>query len=95
MHTWSAETGAPFETLNGHKGPVAAIAFARNGGLVSGSASPASSLGVEFGWNLERALGTGDASSPLADRVKRCNQPDGQRLATGSGEPTRGIRFGK
>ena len=41
-------------------------------------------------WSLERTLGTGDAESPLADRVNAVAfSPDGQLLATGAGEPSR------
>jgi WD40 repeat protein len=35
VHTWSAESGAAFETLKGHKGPVTSLAFTRDGTLVS------------------------------------------------------------
>jgi WD40 repeat protein len=48
---------------------------------------------VEFGprWVLERTLGTGGDDSPIADRVNALAfRPDGRRVATGSGEPTRG-----
>ena len=42
-------------------------------------------------WALERTLGTGGDDSPISDRVNAMAfRPDGQRLATGSGEPTRG-----
>lgn len=41
-------------------------------------------------WSLERTIGTGDANSPLSDRVNAVRfSPDGQALATGGGEPTR------
>jgi WD40 repeat protein len=41
-------------------------------------------------WCLERVIGTGDADSPLVDRVNVVRfSPDGQTLATGGGEPTR------
>jgi WD40 repeat protein len=42
-------------------------------------------------WTLERVIGTGDAASPLMDRVNALRfAPDGKTLATGGGEPTRG-----
>jgi WD40 repeat protein len=41
-------------------------------------------------WSLESTIGTGDANSPLSDRVNAVRfSPDGQVLATGGGEPTR------
>jgi WD40 repeat protein len=43
------------------------------------------------GWTLERAIGSGDANSPLADRVMALHfTPDGQQLVSGGGEPSRG-----
>ena len=42
------------------------------------------------GWTLERAIGTGDGYSPLADRVNALRfTPDGQQLISGGGEPSR------
>jgi len=92
IHTWSADAGAPFETLRGVKAPGAALAFAKDGDLFAASSDPgvlAFDLNPE--WKLERVIGTSDATSPLADRVQALRfSPDGQRLASGSGEPTRG-----
>ena len=91
VHTWSAENGAAFEVLAGHKGIVTALAFAPGGELISAAqdrsvivweASPA--------WKLERTLGTGDAQSPFIDRVcALAFSADGKLLATGGGEPSR------
>ena len=42
-------------------------------------------------WKLERVIGTGEAGSPLPDRVNALAfSHDGKLLATGSGEPSRG-----
>ena len=42
-------------------------------------------------WALERAIGTGDGRSSLADRVNALRfTADGQQLITGGGEPSRG-----
>ena len=42
-------------------------------------------------WRLERTIGSGDANSPLADRVNAVRfTADGRQLITGGGEPTRG-----
>ncbi len=41
-------------------------------------------------WKLERVLGSGDAKSPVTDRVNALAfSPDGKTLAVGSGEPSR------
>jgi WD40 repeat protein len=42
-------------------------------------------------WTLDRTLGTGDASSPIIDRVNTLTfSPNDQVLASGGGEPSRG-----
>ena len=91
VHTWSATTGQPLESFNGHKGAVKAIVF--NGEkFISASADKTAqvwSLGIE--WKLERTIGTGDNNSQLTDRVNTIDfSPDGKQIATGSGEPSRG-----
>ena len=92
VHTWNADNGAAIETFKGHKGPVFAVAFAGNGMLVSGAADRSAVVwDLNAGWTLERTIGTGDATSPISDRVNAVRfSPDGKRLATGGGEPTRG-----
>jgi WD40 repeat protein len=91
MHTWSAETGAAFEVYRAHTGSVASIAFASPAHLISGGADRKIIMwNVNPPWTLERVLGTGDAMSPIVDRVMSVRfSRDGQRLATGSGEPSR------
>ena len=92
VHTWNADTGAAVETFSGHKAPVFAVAFAGNGTLVSGAADRNAVIwDLNAGWTLERTIGTGDTTSPISDRVNAVRfSPDGKRLATGGGEPTRG-----
>ena len=92
IHTWNADNGTAIETFRGHKGPVFAVAFAGNGTLVSGAADRSAVVwDLNAGWTLERTIGTGDATSPISDRVNAVRfSPDGKRLATGGGEPTRG-----
>ena len=42
-------------------------------------------------WSLQRTIGAADAGSLIADRVNALRfSPDGKRLASGGGEPTRG-----
>ena len=91
IHTWSAETGQSFETYKGHTGTVFAVAFLNPSSIASGSAD-LQALVWDFNpvWTLERIIGTGEAGSPLVDRVNVLRfSPDGQLLASGSGEPTR------
>ena len=92
IHTWSAASGAPFEVFKGHAAAVSSLAFLPGGDLVSTARDGAAvvwNLAPE--WKLERTIGTGEAKSPLTDRVNALAfSRDGKLLATGSGEPSRG-----
>jgi WD40 repeat protein len=68
------------------------LAFEKDGLRMGRSGSGDSALvPVEPRWTLVRTLGTGGDDSPIADRVNALAfRPDGLRLASGSGEPTRG-----
>jgi len=87
VNLWSADGSTLLDTIRADR--PASLAFSGDGLLISGAKGAALwSLGGT--WLLERTLGTGDAESPLTDRVNAVAfSPDGQLLATGSGEPSR------
>jgi WD40 repeat protein len=91
MHTWNADSGAAFEVYRAHTGSVASIAFASPAHIISGGADGNLIMwNLNPPWALERVLGTGDSASAIVDRVMAVRfSRDGQRLATGSGEPSR------
>ncbi len=92
IHTWSTENGAACDVLKGHHAAVSGLIFAPNGDLVSIAAdNSALAWNLTPEWKVERTIGTGEAGSPLTDRVNAVAfSPDGKQLATGSGEPSRG-----
>jgi WD40 repeat protein len=91
VHTWSAETGAAIDVFKGHAAAITALAFAPNGELISTAGDTALAWNLKPEWKLECTIGTGDAGSPLTDRVNAVAfSRDGRQLVTGSGEPSRG-----
>jgi hypothetical protein len=103
-HTWSGETGTAFEVLGrksdnpdgrppaSGKPLAAALAFLDSQTLLAAGGDGRELVAWDLNppWTMERAIGTGDVDSPLADRVNAVRfSADGQVLATGSGEPTR------
>ena len=91
VHTWSADTGAAFEVYRGHTGAVVTVAFTSPAQVISGEADGNLVIwNLNPAWTLERVLGTGEGTSPIIDRVMALRfSRDGQRLASGSGEPSR------
>jgi WD40 repeat protein len=94
VHTWSADDGVAvqvFGAASGSKSPLRAVTFAGPVTvLAAGPDRPTAAWGFGGSWTLERAIGTGDGASPLADRVNALDfSPDGRWLATGGGVPSR------
>ena len=68
----------------------AAIAFL-GGKLILASSNLVELWDLRSSWKLEKTLGTGEASSPVSDRVNAlCFSADGSTLISAGGEPSRG-----
>ncbi len=90
VFTWDTETGVAIDAFAGHTAAIAALAFTADGNVVSAADKAAIVWNTNGEWSLERTIGTPDATSPIADRVTAIDfSPDGQFVATGSGEPSR------
>lgn len=87
LHIWAIHTGSALASTALQ--PTLSWPDARGPRLHS--ALPQSTTPIEnIRWQLERTLGTGDAASPITDRVNALAfSPDGKTLAVGSGEPSR------
>lgn len=91
VHLWNADTGTPIETYAGQSAAIRSLAFGANQTLVSGSAEARPSVWeVSPGWHLERTIGGPEDVLTIVDRVLAMDfSPDGTRLVTVGGEPSR------
>ena len=91
IQAWSTDTGARSHQL-GTTGQSARFIHRSGDGrlAVAGESAEMVEIAAEPGWTLARSIGDGD-DSPFEDRVIALDfSPDGKRLATGGGFPSRG-----
>ncbi len=90
-HTWSAATGASLASWKSGQNDSLNLAFAGASELVTIARDGIATVWpLQSAWKLERTIGTGDDKSPLLDRVNVVRfTPDGKKLITGGGEPSR------
>jgi len=92
VHVWNAARATWIASTSAREG-TDRIRFEDSGRIRIGRSGQGDSAEWDFEpqWDLARSLGTGGEDSPLTDRVNALSfRPDGRRLASGSGEPTRG-----
>ncbi|KAL8410063.1 hypothetical protein RB594_008238 [Gaeumannomyces avenae] len=77
VHIWSVQTGQLLDQLSGHEGPVSALAFAPDGGLlVSGSWDKTARV-----WNIFNRTQTSEPLQLQADVLSVAVRPDSSQLA--------------
>ena len=91
IHTYDGETGAAIDVFGAANVPLAVVAFASNGSVIAaGNNNAGVSWDFATEWKLERTIGSPDTTEAFVDRVTALDfSPDGKRLATGGGEPSR------
>lgn len=97
IHLWSTATGRHLEALEGHAGAVTELVALEGGSLLSASADLSAVLWeTRPNWKLVARLGASPenpldiSASPFVDRVLCLDfSPDGTKLATGGGDPSR------
>lgn len=97
VRVWLAASGKPLDLLQGHGGAVSKVAALADGSVFSAGADSAAivwetrpqwKLVARIGPSAENPLDV--AASPLVDRVLCLDfSPDGTKLASGGGEPSR------
>jgi WD40 repeat protein len=89
LRTWSAETGAPCDTVGVLKGVKNAVFFEPRK-IVAATSSGAAGWDLASRWRLDLVIGTGGSGSPIVDRVNALEfTGDGKCLISGGGEPSR------
>ena len=91
IHFFDAEAGSWSASHTDHQGAVRAICATSTSQIVTGSADRRALVWNTPGeWKLERVIGGTDPAESFVDRVLSVDfSPDGQRLATGGGIPSR------
>ena len=91
VQTWNAESGEAVGVYSGQIAPVVAVSYTADGGLLSLARNTfVLTWDVQPGWSLQQTIGSTESPGKLVDRVTSLHfSPQGDLLATGSGEPSR------
>lgn len=92
IRIYDVESGSPLNQLATQSATASVLAFLADGRLLSaGPVGSATIWQTLPEWTLERTLGNPESPEVFIDRVTAVAvSPDGQLLATGTGEPSRG-----